>query len=133
MQTPQTPPAKVTNIPRWEEHCRKIHARASELIAGKLGIINAAIAIETLANWTHATKDADFAVFESISRESVGLPVGQERQYWAQDALKREDVKIQALEDRWRSAAEESARKLVERYSWAPDARRRRRIADHAG
>ena len=131
METLPRAPAGITNIPLWEEHCRKIHARAKDLIEGKLSVLNAAVAIERLVFPARAGTDADLLVFKTISHETIGLPIGPERQYWSEEALRREDQKIHALEERWKLVALASAQRLIERYSWALDARRLRRRSDH--
>jgi hypothetical protein len=127
----QVPPG-ITNVPRWEEHCRKIHARAKDLIDGKVGVIQAAEALHRLAIWTRAEADPDFSVYRKICGEIVGLPVGRERQHWSKEGLEREDPKIKALEERWRPAALASAHRLVDRYRWALAARQCRRSIGHA-
>ncbi len=125
-------PAGIVNAPRWEEQCRKIHARASEHVAGKLTAIQAALALNSLAIQTRAAQDdPDFSVFRRIYGEVMGLPVGGERQHWAQLALAREDVKIRAIEERWKSEALAAALRLVAKYRWALAARQRRRKAGH--
>ena len=43
----QVPPG-ITNVPRWEEHCRQVHARATDLIDGKVGVIHAAEVLHRL-------------------------------------------------------------------------------------
>ncbi len=120
-------PAGITNVPRWEEHCRKIHARACDLVDGKIGVIEAAQALQTLAIWTKAQQDPDFSPFIRLYGELIGLPIGREREFWSKHALEREDVKVRAIEERWRPAALASAYKLVEKYRWAIAARQRRR------
>jgi hypothetical protein len=77
------PPAKIRNIPHWEEECRQIHARARDLIEGKITAIQAADALHSLAIRTHALEDQDMHVFTQLWSELVGLPVGGERQYWS--------------------------------------------------
>jgi len=124
-------PDGIANVPHWEEQCRRIHARATDLIEGKLGLIQAALELRRLALQTRAKDDADLAVFEKICAEVLGLPVGRERQYWAKHALEREDAKIRAVEERWRLAALASAERLIERYGWALAARQRRRMSGH--
>jgi len=130
-QFQQVPP-DITNVPRWEEHCRKVHARAKDLIDGKVGVIEAAEILHRLAIWTRAESDPDFSVYRKICGEIVGLPVGRERRHWSQEALEREDVKIKALEESWRPAALTSAHRLVDRYRWSLAARQRRRSTGHA-
>ncbi|HEV2270575.1 MAG TPA: hypothetical protein VGR92_14055 [Steroidobacteraceae bacterium] len=124
-------PDGITNVPRWEEQCRRIHARATDLVEGKLGVIQAALDLRNLASQSRAKDDSDLAVFQKICAEVLGLPVGPERQYWAKHALEREDAKIRAVEERWRLAALAAAERLVERYRWALAARQRRRMSGH--
>lgn len=120
-------PAGITNVPRWEEHCRKIHARARDLADGKIGVVEAAEALQILAIWTKAQDDPDLSVFRHIWGELLGLPIGREREFWTKHALEREDVKIRAVEQRWRPIALASAHRLIDKYRWALAARQRRR------
>ena len=117
-------PAGIRNTAAWQEACRKIHARALDLLEGKLGIIETAYALQPLATWARATQ-ADFAVFRSICAQTLELPVGRERAYWSSSALTRADLKLRAIENRWRQSALASARRLAEKYRWALAARHR--------
>ena len=132
METFLQVPARIRDVSRWEEHCRKIHPRALDLIAGKLTLMQAAEAIHKLAQWTLATDDPDLAVFGKMLCDSVGLPIGTERQYWSEAALEREAPRIQSWEERWRPSALAAAHRLVEKYRWALAARQRRRATGHA-
>jgi hypothetical protein len=120
-------PVGITNVPRWEEHCRKIHARAADLIEGKAGVIQTALALQSLMLAARIEKDKDLLVFQKICGDALSLPVGSERQYWAKHALVREDVKIKAVELRWGEKAITAAARIAERYRWALVARQRRR------
>jgi hypothetical protein len=122
-------PEGITNVPSWEEHCRKIHARATDFISGKYGVIQAARALSKIAIWARAESDPDILVFRTIDSETAFLPAGPERNYWAKHALEREDSKILAAESKWRQAALVAATNLVANYHWALEARRRRRKA----
>ena len=74
----QVPPG-ITNVPRWEEDCRKIHARARDLVDGKIGVIEAAEALHILVFWTKAQQDQDFAPFLRLWEDLIGLPIGSAR------------------------------------------------------
>jgi hypothetical protein len=127
MNTTRPVPKGITNIPAWEEHCRKIHARASDLVDGKVSVIQTALALQKLTILAHLDTDEDLGVFHGICGDALALPVGAERQQWNKHALQREDAKIEALEQRWKSAANSAATRLIDRYRWALDARQRRR------
>jgi hypothetical protein len=121
------PPAHITNVPQWEEHCRKIHARAVDLLEERARVIETARAISKLAYWTGLRDDPDVSTFVAIDSETDTLPVGEVRQYWAAHALEREDIEIDRAERLYAATARQAAEALVDRFSWALDARRRRR------
>ncbi|CAB3788407.1 hypothetical protein [Paraburkholderia caffeinilytica] len=112
-------PMGITNEALWRKHCRKIHARAKDLLSGRLGVIETARAMCPLASWTRAENEPEFQLFRAITSESNHLPVGEVRAHWAPYALAREDIHIRAVEDRWREQALAAAARLVERYKWA--------------
>ncbi|CAG4887532.1 hypothetical protein [Paraburkholderia saeva] len=112
-------PEGIKNKALWRKHCRKIHARAKDLVEGRLGIIEAARVICLLAIWTRVENEPVFQVFGAIDRETCYLPVGAVRAHWTPEALTREDVVIHASEIRWRNQAIAAAATLVEQYKWA--------------
>jgi hypothetical protein len=116
-------PEWVTNEPLWIRHCSQIQATAEDLVAERIGVIQAARALLPLIFWTRAQGDPDLAVFTRIDDESAVLPVGPERSYWAAHALEREDSRIRAIEEQWRDEALRAGRSLVEKYAWSLEAR----------
>ena len=112
-------PPGIVNEALWRKHCRKIRARALDLLEGRLGVIETARAMLPLARWTKAENEPEFLLFRAIASETDDLPVGAIRAYWGHDALKREDVRIQAAENFWSEQARTTAAKLAERYQWA--------------
>jgi hypothetical protein len=125
-------PATIRNEPKWIKDCTKIRARALELLDGKISLIDAAVALQKLAVWTHAQSDPDLAVFNRILCDPLGLPIGAERSYWAPHALARDDLKIKAVVDKWQQPALDAARRLVDRYSWSLEARAAFRASGHS-
>ena len=125
-------PSTIRNEAKWVSDCTKIRARALELIEGKISLIEAAITLQKLTNWTHARSDSDLSVFMRFLGDLNGLPIGSERSYWALDALAREDVKIKAVVEKWRQPVLEAGSRLIERYSWSLKARAALRAAGHS-
>jgi hypothetical protein len=117
------PPKGITDEAKWIRHCSQIHARAKELREGKISLIEASVALGPLASWTRLESERDFEVFRRLRDELIGLPIGRERKWWAAHALAREDVKIQAIEDKWRSKAMKAAGNLEAKYAWSLAAR----------
>jgi hypothetical protein len=111
-------PTGIRNEELWRKHCRKIRARASDLLEGRLGVIETARAMLPLARWTKVDGEPDFQLFRAIASETDNLPVGAVRAYWAPEALAREDVHIRAAEMLWNDRARSAAARLVERYQW---------------
>ncbi len=128
MQRPET----IKNEPKWIKDCTKIRARALEFIEGKISLIEAAVALQKLAIWTHAQTDADLLLFNHVNDDLLGLPTGVERSHWAAHALAHEDLKIKAIVDKWQKPALEAARRLVDRYAWSLEARAALRSAGHS-
>ncbi len=117
------PPKGITDEPKWIRHCCQIHARAKELREGKISLIEATVALGPLASWTRAESETDFEVFRRLRDALVELPIGRERKHWATAALAREDIKIQTIEDKWRSKAMKAASNLETKYAWSLAAR----------
>lgn len=117
------PPKGITDEAKWIRHCCQIHARAKELREGKISLIEASVALGPLASWTRLESERDFEVFRRLRDELIGLPIGRERKWWAAHALAREDVKIQTIEDKWRSKAMKAAGNLEAKYAWSLAAR----------
>jgi hypothetical protein len=128
MQRPET----LRNEPKWIKDCTKIRARALEFIEGKISLIDAAVALQKLAIWTHAQSDPDLSLFNRVMHDLLDLPIGSERSYWAAHALAREDLKIKAVVDKWQQPALDAAGRLVDRYAWSLEARASLRSAGHA-
>jgi hypothetical protein len=47
-------PQKIRNEAKWIKDCTKIRARALELVEGRISLIDASVALQTLAFATHA-------------------------------------------------------------------------------
>jgi hypothetical protein len=117
------PPKGVTDESKWIRHCCQIHARAKDLREGKISLAEASIALGPLASWTRAESEGDFEVFRRLRDELIELPIGRERKRWAAQALAREDVKIHAVEKKWRNKAMKAAGNLEAKYAWSLPAR----------
>jgi hypothetical protein len=117
------PPKGVTDEAKWIRHCCQIHSRAKELREGKISLAEASVALGPLASWTRAESERDFEVFRQLRDELIELPTGRERKRWSDHALAREDVKIQAVEDKWRNKAIKAAANLEAKYAWSIAAR----------
>lgn len=120
------PPDHVRNVALWEEDCRRIHARAGDLIEGRLGIIEAARTLWSLAHYTGLESDTDLATFEMILTATV-LPIDADRSRCAPELAEQLDAEIARIERHFRDSALASAESLARRFEWALEARNERR------
>jgi hypothetical protein len=86
------------------------------LLKGRVGVIEAARAIRALAFSMKVENEPEFLLFIVIDSETDDMPVGEVRARWAPDALRREDVRIEAAEVVLGDRAVSAASKLAERY-----------------
>jgi hypothetical protein len=87
---------------------------ASQLLAGELGVIDVSRKMSRfIFVGVEPEVEALLRVFSGISSETDALPVGNEREFWSPEALKREDPSIVAAERKWAGEAIEAATKLV--------------------
>jgi hypothetical protein len=117
------PPKGITDEAKWIRQCCQIHARAKELREGKISLAEACEALGPLASWTRAESERDFDVFRRLRDELIEMPIGRERKQWAADALAREDIKIQAIVEKWRAKAMKAASNLEAKFAWSLEAR----------
>lgn len=120
------PPDHIRNVALWEEDCRRIHARALDLIEGRLGIIEAARILWSLAFYTGLESDTDLATFEMIITATV-LPIGADRSRCSPEMAERLDAEIARIERHFSDSALSSATNLARRFEWALEARNERR------
>ena len=109
-------PDWVTDKASWRKHCRRVVARASDLIDGKAGIIVCAREIVKLEFWLRAEEDSNFIMFRKISDAGEGLPSDSERQRWPGEERDIEDKKIADFDGEWKDDAMAAALSLKEKY-----------------
>src|SRR5688572_13885453 len=91
---------------------------AKLILAGELGVIEGCRLLADLAHtlvpdWV---ADQDFVVFGALASETDHLPTGTARQYWAADALAREDRNIARIEASARSDVLAACRNVINRF-----------------
>ncbi len=85
---------------------------AKQFLAGEMGVI--AVSRKLIAFYgVEPEIEALLYIFSGIHSETDALPVGDERELWDPEALKREDIKIAAAEQMWARRGIEAATKLV--------------------
>jgi hypothetical protein len=98
---------------------QKVVAIARELLAGHVGVLEAARRISALRGDRVQLDEfhPDFVTFLGIDSETDDLPLGEDRANWAPDALAQKDLEIARCEEMYRSDAIEAASRLVDRFA----------------
>ena len=101
------------------ENRQKVVGLARELLAGRIGVVEAARRITALRGDRVELDefDPDFVTFLGIDRETDYLPVGDERTHWAADALAAKDLEIARSDEFYRTRALAAASHLVTRFA----------------
>jgi hypothetical protein len=87
------------------------------MLAGEMGVIEGSRRLNDLRTelGLHHLDD-DFVGFVAIDSETDGLPIGDVRKLWAEEALVDKDRQVERAEDLYREGALEDCRKLVVRF-----------------
>jgi hypothetical protein len=98
---------------------QKLVAIAQQLLAGRIGVIEAARQIAPFRGDRVGLDefDPDFVIFVVIESETDDLPVGETRSYWDADALTEKDLEIARCDELYRAQALEAASHLVARFA----------------
>jgi hypothetical protein len=95
----------------------KVVEIASKMIDGQIGIIDGSRQLSGLYHSvSNLSFDEDFIVFVAINSETDNLPIGSERQYWADSALAMKDEEIKNAELLYKEHALAACKKLIERF-----------------
>ena len=98
---------------------QKVVAIARELLAGRIGVVDAARQIDAFRGDRVGLDefDPDFVTFLAIDSETDDLPLGETRRHWAADALAQKDREIARCDELYRAQALEAASHLVARLA----------------
>jgi len=96
---------------------RKVAKLASDVIEGELSILKAAIEIVKIRFELDIDEnDKDLTAFVAIESEIDHLPIGPERNYWNEDALKEKDREIKECEKWAKEFGLKACQRLLDRF-----------------
>jgi predicted regulator of Ras-like GTPase activity (Roadblock/LC7/MglB family) len=100
-----------------EVQSKKVVEIAQDILSNKKGIIEGARLLVSLRpTVTRDDFDVDFIPFIALTSETDALPVGDEREYWASDALQRKDKEIQEIETAYRDDIFSACKAIIKRF-----------------
>ena len=107
----------MTTDPEVEDARRKIGEIAREILNGQLSYIEGARALWRLGPQARLpARDPDLTIFVGIDSETDAFPIGEVRDLWDRDALKRLQPDLD-LAEKWASEyGERACRSLVDRF-----------------
>ena len=90
---------------------------AEQILNQEIGLIEGARLLSRLrGEVTESQFDPDFTLFVGIDSETDALPVGDERQLWADSVLLEKDKEIKRLEDFYRDNVVAACKVLISRF-----------------
>ena len=111
----------MAHEPVVQDYRQTLHASvvatAEAVMAGKLGVVEAAHRFMELAAELDALDDENFAYFIALDSQSDGFPVGAAREHWNRAALEREDLARRKYEESVQGEAVSHCQGLIDRYS----------------
>lgn len=81
---------------------KQLVSAAKALLSLQIGISIGCVRISKVLHWLALQNDEQYRVFHQFNRETLGLPIGNERLLWAHPALLELDVKLAKIEDDFR-------------------------------
>ncbi|MCB8979707.1 MAG: hypothetical protein H6657_20040 [Ardenticatenaceae bacterium] len=90
---------------------------AEQILNQEIGLIEGTRLLSRLrGEVTEGQFDPDFTLFIGIDSETDALPVGDERQFWADSVLLEKDKEIRRLEDFYRDNVVAACKVLISRF-----------------
>ena len=86
---------------------------ARGILNGQVGVIEGSRNLAALSRKFSADKRERFLLFIGIDSESDNLAIGPERQYWAEEALVKQDTEIENAEDYYKEDVFNACRALI--------------------
>jgi len=103
---------RIYNLEEKRRLVDTMMAAADAYLTGNIEPIETA---RSLSGFCGKDKELDkiLLAFAAVNSETEALPLGDVRQHWNADSLKREDIKIAAAELRFREAVAAACRNLL--------------------
>ena len=92
---------------------KEILSTAKQLIAERLGVIEASRKLAGLRQYVEPATAEVLLTFVGIDSVTDALPIGAERKYWNREALQRKDREIEEAERFYRDSATKAAAELI--------------------
>lgn len=100
-----------------EAQSKKVVEIAQDILSNKKGLIEGARLLVSLRpTVTSDAFDPDFIPFIALASETDDLPIGNEREFWASDALLRKDKEIQEVETAYRNKIFSACEAIIKRF-----------------
>lgn len=106
----------MTNQTEVSRARREVVLVAQRMLSGHCGIVEGARQLSGLAHRLAAEHDPNFTFFIGVDSETDHLPIGDVRQRWAADALRKKDEELRSLEGFFRADALHACQNLILKF-----------------
>jgi len=104
------------NPAKFHKECKRLRALCLRIINGEESVIEGSLKMGAFSSCMKEQHNKDWDVFRVVYSKTVDLPIGSARQYWAPESLEIKDKEIKKVEDRYRAAGIEAARRIRQEY-----------------
>ena len=114
-----TYPSKMTNEEYVKLQKNRVVKIANKLLNDDIGIIEGSRLLSSLRHEVTDEReqlDPDFLIFVVIDSDTDSLPVGKQREYWADYALVAKDKEVKQAEDFYREDVMQACKVLIARF-----------------
>jgi hypothetical protein len=104
------------NPAKFQKECKRLRALCLRIIKGEETVIEGSLKMGAFWSWMKEQDNKDWDIFRVVYSKTVHLPIGSVRQYWASESLEVKDKEIKKVEDFYRAAVVEAARRIRTEY-----------------
>jgi len=101
------------DVPNFRAATRQV---AERILNGSLALSLGARAMVTLQSVGSRDGDLALSLFNEISRATVAIPLGPERQHWGSELLAKKDAELRRIESDYRALALSACREIVSTF-----------------
>lgn len=91
------------NPAKFLKECKRLRALCQRIADGKETLIEGCLKMMPYRFWMREEDNPDWEIFGVVSSDTDHLPIGEVRQYWAPDVLKRKEREIAEIEAFYRA------------------------------
>jgi Protein of unknown function (DUF2489) len=111
----------VANPDKRTSYLKKLVSASRAVVTCQVGLPFGCRRVAGLLFALRPFEQLDYPVFAEYGAATQDLPIGTERLYWSRDALRDKDVRLEAINRKFRDRLFEACYDILDRYSTPVD------------